>query len=71
MDDDYSWTWQAWLEAFQIFAKYSKSRLLGLGAEHDIIYCWAKEKVSDEDAATLEKCGWVYDESIPAWTLDV
>ena len=61
----YRTTWQAWIEAFTIFAKYEAMTLDTIVAEHDVIYAGpAPAKVSDEDKERLIVCGWKIDEHI-------
>lgn len=64
---EYEYTFQAWAEAFAIFAKYEPESIAHVAAEHDIIYAGPEVEVSPEDKARLEELGWFYDKSLPCW----
>lgn len=53
-------TYAGWIEAFQIFAKYSDyDAIIDIAAEHDVIYTGPHpDAVTAEDAAKLEALGW-------------
>jgi hypothetical protein len=56
-------SYQAWAEAFEIFAKYDDSANPGVSCEEDVIYAGPDlEKVSVEDKTRLETLGWKADE---------
>jgi hypothetical protein len=67
MSEEFAYKWEAWIEAFQIFSKYSDLALTSIGAEHDVIYVWPKKKVSKEDSKRLKELHWTYDKDLPAW----
>lgn len=50
--------WGRWIEAFQLFAKYSTDAYVC--AEHDEVFAGAEVKdVSPEDEKRLEELGWI------------
>ena len=58
-DKSVDYSWEAWAEAFLIFAKYEPHKFGNISAEYDVIYAGPDpEKVSDEDKARLEQLGW-------------
>lgn len=68
--EEFSFTWAAWVEAFQIFSRYCNGGKSNgnIGGEHDVIYVWPDQEISkEEDKARLKLLGWGYDEGLPAW----
>jgi hypothetical protein len=50
-------TWETWIEAFGIFARYT--HIPHVAVEHDIIYAGSDpDLVSTEDRERLEQLGW-------------
>jgi hypothetical protein len=67
-ETEYRYTYAAWVEAFQIFAKYNPDTFGTVVAEHD--HLWAGHdlhNVSAEDTARLEELGWEWIDDIPAF----
>ena len=52
------YTWEAWIEVFQIFQRYG-ALVMDISAEHDVIYAGPDPaKVSEEDKDRLDTLGW-------------
>ncbi len=52
-------TYQGWIKAFQIFAKYKPNQISPVQPAHDIVYSGCDPLlVSDEDKAILDELGW-------------
>ena len=67
--DTFYASYQAWSEAFAIFAKYEPDARFEVTAEHDEVYAGrANDLYSDEDKARLEELHWSYDEDCESWT---
>ena len=61
-------TYQGWIKAFQIFAKYTPDEISPLEPTDDMVYCGSKpELVSEEDTAMLEHLGWFVSEDYDCW----
>jgi hypothetical protein len=60
--EDYEYTFEAWAEAFTIFAKYNQGKHACVSAAHDELWAGPKDcaAVSDEDKARLKELGWDY-----------
>ena len=52
-------TYKAWIEAFQIFDKYTPDDTYVVNPEHDVVYTGCNpELVSDEDKKRLKELGF-------------
>ena len=75
---EFSYTYDAWLEAFTIFKKYAHNgRVLGdITAEHDQVFAGpdGEEEIAnmdDEDKERLLQLGWSFDNEIYRFWMDL
>lgn len=69
MSDTSYATYQAWSEAFAIFAKYAPDATFEVSAEHDIVYAGRDtDKFSEEDKKRLEELHWDYDDDLECYS---